>query len=148
MLQRLGPCHPVYIKLILHSYFYFYFRLNHFLKYATSVAGFWKKTEAIFLKYHQRIILLLTRIWALLSSIYLLQSTYTFDDQRWKNNFTWYVLTLWQMIICCWIETDSNMIKRSNLGSNLPNLEELFLLTICFWSSKWRSRNADYSPAA
>ena len=123
MLQRLGPCHPVYIKLILHSYFYFYFRLNNVLKYATFVAGFWKKTEAIFLKYHQRIIVLHTRIWGLLSSTYLLLSTYTFDEPR-KIQF-YFMLTLWQMIIWCWIETVSNMIKRSNLGSNLPNWEGL-----------------------
>ena len=27
---------------------------------------------------------------------------------------------------------NSNMIKRTNLGSNLPNLKGLFLSTLCF----------------
>ena len=61
------------------------FQTKSLFEYATFVAGFWKKTEAIFLKYHQIIILLHTRIWGLLSSIYLLQSTYTFDAPRGKT---------------------------------------------------------------
>ena len=136
LLQKLAPCHPICIKLILHSYFDFYFRINLFMKYATSVAGFWKKTEAdpeISLGLLSPLIFYLC-----LQSTYLCTYLHILLMTSGEKNI------LWQMILLLNRNRWQHDNKVKFRVKPLKFGETGFVIPRCFWNSKRRSRNADY----